>query len=276
MMDDLERGSQLKGYIQRETKEKGMHSNDAYTYYFCRDFLQRLYEMNGDTFVLKGSMSQFVNLNTLVRPITDIDMVTADSMQQANDIILALTSEKDKVQYSLQNKFVTTNATINYGLICKFDNIQHKISLDLRKQKVSTREKKEMPVYFSKDQPFDSNVVSVEEHLANKIYMSVLNLQLNQKLGKEFNRLKDFYDITKILSLTDINEELVSDLLALRIKTDGFLQDYELDGNLFSKNFANENRELWNMTGQKLGFDESVTFEEAIDSTRDIISRTRR
>lgn len=40
--DDFERGTQLKGYMQRETKEHNISSNYGYTYYFCRKFLERL------------------------------------------------------------------------------------------------------------------------------------------------------------------------------------------------------------------------------------------
>lgn len=272
---DFEKGTQLKGYIQREIKNNPMHSNYGYNYYFCRNFLQRLFDTN-DKFILKGSISQFTNLRTLIRPITDIDIVTPDNIEQANNTILSLTTSNDKISYKIKQKFVTTNATINYRIICKLDNIEHLITIDLRKENELEKQTKELPTLFSKDNSFNINTISLEEHLSNKLYISILNLQLNQKLGKEFRRFKDFYDIYKIMSLGNIDEKKVSDFLQHKIKQDQFLDEYSLQGNLFTKAFIDENQKTWELNKQAYEFDKNTSFEQAVEVTNETIIKTRK
>ena len=272
---DFEKGTQLKGYIQREIKNVPMHSNYGYNYYFCRKFLERLYENNPETFVLKGSFSQFVNLGKIARPITDIDMATSVHMEEANDMILSLISSNKSIKFIEKQKFVTTNATINYRLLCKLDNIEHLITVDLRKEEQNSFQSKDMPLLFSKDKAFKTNVISIEEHLANKIYIAFLNLQLNLKLGKEFRRFKDFYDIYNILALGNIDIEKLSTFLYKKISSDNFLNQYDLNGNLFSTKFVTDNIKTWEDDAKKYEFKNAVTFKETLDVTNEIISKIK-
>ncbi len=275
-MDDFERGTQLKGYMQRETKGHDISSNYGYTYYFCRNFLEKLYGEDPKRFILKGSFSQFANLGVLKRPITDIDVVTDGNIEKANDIIIKLTNTNDKTKYSIKQSFVTTNATINYRILCNFDNIQHLITMDLRKEENLETINIPLVKVFGKDREFNTNSITLEEHLANKIYVSLLNLQLHSKLGKEFRRFKDFYDIYWMLSLGDINEDKLSSKLTYKVKNDSFLKEYDLNGALFSKQFIRENRNLWDEDAKNYQFNESVTFDEATYATNEIISKIRK
>lgn len=273
---DFERGTQLKGYIQREVKDKKMHSNYGYTYYFCRDFLSRIFGSNPDSFILKGSFSQFSHLKTAIRPLTDIDIVTPINMEEANQMILSLMEKNENIKYSVKQKFVTTNATINYKLLCEFDKIQHVITMDLRRQENLLTTENELPIYFGKDKPFSATAITLEEHLSNKIYISLLMLRLNEKLGKEFRRFKDFYDIYGILQLGNIDVEKVREFLLQRIKRDGFLYEYDLQGNLFTSNFIKENEEEWKKESSMYGFNKDVLFEQSVETTNEMISKLRR
>lgn len=273
---EFERGTQLKGYIQREVKEKQIHSNYGYTYYFCRNFLERLFAEAPDTFVLKGSFSQFTNLGKPIRPLTDMDIVTPGNIGEANDAVLSLVNSDNLLKYEIKQKFVTTNATINYRFLCKFDKIERVISMDLRKQDDLLQMKKELPIYFSKDRSFDVNAITLEEHFANKLYIALLNLKLNEKLGKDFRRFKDFYDIHGILSNGNLDENLVRYFLTERIRTDQFLSGYKFDGNLFTKEFINTYSEEFEEDSKKYGFDPNVKFSDVIDVTNEAITKLKR
>lgn len=271
---DFEKGSQLKGYIQREVKNQQIHSNYGYTYYFCRHFLEQLFN-NSQKFVLKGSFSQFTNLGRINRPLTDIDMAVLNDMEAANNMIIGLTTQTEKIKYTIKQQFITTNATINYRLLCELDNIQHLITVDLRKENNLDIVTKPLPKLFSKDQNFSVDSISLEEHLANKIYIALLNLQLNLKLGKQFRRIKDFYDIHTILSLGNFDEKRVSELLNMRIKSDDFLNSYSLYGNLFNSNFIIDQQKAWDEDAKKYNFQDNVSFQTTVDETNDLISKIK-
>ncbi len=272
---DFERGTQLKGYIQREVREHPMHSNYGYTYYFTRFFLERLFNIAPEKFILKGSNAQFVNLKKLVRPITDIDLATQYSMESVNNIILELMLKNSNTKFSIKQRFVTTNATINYRIMCQLDNIQHLVTLDLRKESQLESTQQKIPILFSKDREFNVNTISIEEHLANKIYITILNIYLNQKLGKEFRRFKDFYDIYKILSIKAIDEAKVAHLVNQKIEQDDFLRTYQIRGNLFNNQFVKENMEKWNVDKKEYEFDQNVSFEQTVDATNTIVSKIK-
>ncbi len=271
----FERGNQLKGYIQREVKKTPMHSNYAYNYYFCRSFLERLYN-NGEKFILKGSFSQFANLKKFTRPITDIDIVTFENLKDAKDMIDHTLSEDGKIKFVLKQRFETTNSTINYRVLCIFDTIQHLINFDLRKEEILDFEKMELPILFSKDKSFDVNSISLEEHLSNKLYICFLNLQLYNKTGKQFRRFKDFYDIYSILKYGDIDIDKTKDLLNHRVINDDLLSSYQFDDKYFNKEFVETNKALWVNDSKKYEFKSDVMFEEAVELTNEIILGSKR
>lgn len=271
----FERGSQLKGYLQREIKTTPMHSNYGYNYYFCRSFLERLYG-NCENFVLKGSFAQFSTLKKFTRPLTDIDIVTFGNLKNVSDVIDHTLSEDGKIRFEIKQRFETTNSTINYRVMCIFDTIQHLINIDLRKEEILDFEKIKLPKLFSKDISFDVNAITLEEHLSNKLYVCLLNLQLYNKLGKDFRRFKDFYDIYSIFELGDINIDKANALFRQKVANDEFLSLHHLDSNLFDKDFIDKNRNLWKKDQKKYDFNETVTFEDSINITNEAILGRKR
>ena len=274
ILDNLERGSQLKGYIQREIKQHPMHSNYGYNYYFCRSFLERLYH-NNESFVLRGSFSQLCNLREIIRPVTDIDIVTYGDIEKQKNILEKTLNEKGKINYEIKNRFVTTNATINYRILCHFDEIKHLISIDLKKDSNIDSKENIMPNIFSKDNEYGVNTITLEEHLANKLYISLLNLNLYYKLGKNIRRFKDFYDIYNILQRGNIDIDKVKDIFNKKIKEDEFLKNYKIKNNLFDNDFIKENQALWNEDKKKYEFNDKTTLESAIMSVEENIRKMR-
>lgn len=268
-------GNKLKGYIQKEAKEKQIHSNYGYNYYFSRYFLDKLYNDPKTNFILKGSYSQFCSLEKITRPLTDIDIVTFNRVQDAKDGIDEIINTKDSVKFKIVSQHTTTNATLNYKILCDFDGKTSRISIDLKREDMLDVERVSLPTFFSKDEVFDVNSSSINEHLASKLYVVLLHLKLNNVLSRNFRRYKDFYDIYQILASGIIDEGKVMEILARKIRNDEFLNDYELDGPLFQKKFITDNQEKWNNDKNKLEFLNDISFEESVETTNNFISRRR-
>lgn len=268
-------GNQLKGYIQRESKNINIHSNYAYNYYFSRVFLEKLYNNEKMKLVLKRSYSQFIKLGNIYRPLTDINIITFDKMEDAKDQIDQVINQNNDIRFKIINTFTTTNATLNYKILCDFDGKTGRISMDLKRDEILDFSDAKMPVLFSKDKTFDTQAISIEEHLASKLYVVLLHLKLYSVLSREFRRFKDFFDIHTILGTANIDEYKVMKILERKIRQDEFLRDYELDGPLFKKGFVENNQNSWNKDKKDLQFLSDTSFEDAVDLTNEFISRRR-
>lgn len=268
-------GNKLKGYIQRESKRTKMNTNYGYNYYFTRYFLQQLFNDNPTNFVLKGSYSQFINLGKIARPLTDIDIVTFDNIALAKDIIDATVADSKETKLSIRNKFITTNGTTNYKIFCDFDGKTRTISLDLRKAEENEDYlTTDMPIIFSKDEPFPTQAIPLEQHFADKLYAILLQLKQNSISGKEFRRFKDLFDIYNMLESGKINEKKVAFYLQQNINKDDLLSDYELRGRLFVPTFVDENRQGWEDSKKEYQFLTDASLIESLKATRDIVERT--
>ena len=271
----IETGNQLKGYIQRESKNINIHSNYAYNYYFSRVFLEKLYNNEKMKLVLKGSYSQFIKLGNIYRPLTDIDIITFDKMEDAKDQIDQVINQNNDIKFKIINTFTTTNATLNYKILCDFDGKTGRISMDLKREEVLDFSDSKMPVLFSKDKFFNTQSISIEEHLASKLYVVLLHLKLHSVLSREYRRFKDFFDIHTILGNTVIDEYKVMEILERKIKQDEFLRDYELNGPLFKSSFIENNQNNWDKDKKDLQFLSDTSFKEAVDVTNEFISKRR-
>ncbi|MDD2208033.1 MAG: nucleotidyl transferase AbiEii/AbiGii toxin family protein [Bacilli bacterium] len=270
----IETGNQLKGYIQRESKKFKISSNYGYNYYFTRVFLEELYKKNHN-YILKGSIAQFTRLAKLERPITDIDLITCGKISDAKDIIDEVISNTNIIKFKILNQFTTTNATINYKILCDFDGKTGRISLDFKKDNSIDFSEVEMPNYFSKDKSFLTLSSSIEEHLASKLYVILLHLKLYSELSREFRRFKDFFDVHTILGSANIDQVKVIEILQRKIKEDEFLRDYELYGPLFKSDFIKDNQNNWDNDKKKYQFLTDTEFKDAVEVTNEYISKNK-
>ncbi|NLC48233.1 MAG: nucleotidyl transferase AbiEii/AbiGii toxin family protein, partial [Tenericutes bacterium] len=263
----------LKGYIQREIKNYNISSNCGYNYYFNRVFLEKLYSKEKMKLVLKGSFSQFARLGKIERPLTDIDIITFGKIQDAKEHIDEVLKSDGLVKFRILNNFTTTNATLNYKILCDFDGKTGRISVDLKREEMPYYSDATMPVLFSEDKEFKTIATSIEEHLASKLYVVLLHLKLSNVLSRDFRRFKDFFDIHTILGSAVIDEKKVMKILKKKIKQDEFLRDYDLYGPLFQNNFIEDNKNNWEADKNKYQFLTDTTFEEAVETTNDLISK---
>lgn len=269
----FETGNQLKGYIQREVKEHNISSNYGYNYYFTRMFLQKLYNKEKMELVLKGSYSQFSRLGNLARPLTDIDIVTFGKVTEAKEHIDNILQSDGDIKFKVINQFTTTNATLNYKILCDFDGKTGRISIDLKREEVLDFSPVQMPNFFSKDSSFQTQSISIEEHLASKLYVVLLHLKLYGELSRDFRRFKDFFDIHTILGSATIDKMAVMEILQRKIRQDEFLRDYELRGALFKPEFVKDNKQEWEKDKNKYQFLTNTSFEDAVEITNEFIAK---
>lgn len=273
----IETGNQLKGYIQRETNKCKINSNYGYNYFFTRAFIEKIYHNISMKLVLKGSYSQFIRLGKIERPLTDIDIITynriEDAKEQIDDIIN--NNDNSNIKFKILNQFTTTNATLNYKILCDFDGKTGRISLDLKREEILDYSPAPMPLLFTKDKTFITQSISIEEHLASKLYIVLLHMKLYTVLSRNFRRLKDFFDIHTILGSGNIDEHKVFEILEKRIKEDEFLRDYELQRPLFKQSFIEDNKNNWEIDKKKYQFLTPTTFNDAVEVTNDFIKKKR-
>lgn len=270
---EFENSNKLKGYLTNESKRLGIHSNYAYTYYFLRSFLQRLMLDQKENFVVKGSLSQLSNTHNLYRPITDLDIVSyLDAIDSAYIIERTLNNQTDDVKFSLKEKFVTTNDTTNFKIMCNFDKIQHMIKIDLKKENTYKKVERTLPIIMKKDTEYKITTIPLEQHIANKIYTIFKNYEQNKKLNKDMRRFKDFYDLYFMLKNNTYDTKLVDTYLEHYFERFGEINKKLIDINLLDERFIKENAANYLEDKEKFGF-KDVEFSEVIEKVDAEIKR---
>lgn len=272
---EFENGNKLKGYLSNESKRLNIHSNYAYTYYFIRKFLEKLYRNNQDVFSIKGSISQLSHTVKITRAITDVDMTSSlDTIDSAYLIEKEASRKDDAIKYRIKDKFITQNGTVNFKIVCNFDYIQHMIKIDLKKDESNDLVKKQLPIIMKKDTIFDISTIPLEKHIATKMYILLRNADKSISVSKETRRLKDFYDLHFLLH-TNFDEELVCKYFDQICKERDDVNLEKVDLELLNSNFVQNNNELYLQDKKRYGFND-IPFEDLVYEARDEISKKLR
>ena len=270
---DFENSNKLKGYLHNEAARLNIHSNYAYTYYFLRSFLKRLMKNHKEKFVLKGSLSALTYTGELHRPVTDLDIVSYFDLIDSSYIIEKTIANNDDMKFKLKGKFITTNETANFHILCNFGHLQHLIKVDLKKENAYTSVDRQLPIILKKDQPLHVVTISKEQHIANKMYVILRNAEANSTIKKEMRRFKDFYDLYFLIKDHDYDEAEVQRLLNNNFYRYGEIKKENLILESLNDLFAKENMENYLLDKQKYGF-QDIPFEELISTSREEIRRT--
>ena len=262
---EFKNSNQLKGYLRVESKHLNIHSNHIYTMYFTRQFLRRLTKENKEDFLIKGSYSQLANIKKIIRPITDIDATSPRDLLDSSYLLEKIINKKDDpITYKMKEKFITTRETAAFKIKCSFDKIEHMINFDLKQDNNHKFIKKTLPLVFKKDQPFDINCATLEQHLANKMYVILREIVFNKKIKKKIRRFKDYYDVYQIIKESSFNEELIMKYLKSNIEKYQEIDEKVFNQYLFEESFIEKHQEDYQVEAKRLGFKEEVSFEETI------------
>ena len=275
---EFDNAAQMKAFMKKEAARLGITVTNAYSTYFARLLLERISKLSYDKLYVKGSFSLLTHTNTLIRPVTDIDIV---SVEAHNYPILTLyqamyDSNKDKADKEKDITFELTDipkqkSTGIYKIKTKaqFDTIIQPIILDFQESSktIYIIDKELVPPLFEGDKPFYIYTPTLEEHLAEKLCIA-LELSKSDVLN---TRVKDFYDIWKLLEMP-YDEEKLSKIFASMICDRGKIDESEMNVNHLDAKFVNRHEVLWYSLREKLEFlDKKVDFADSVYRTREIL-----
>lgn len=268
---EFENSDKLKAFLKKESERLGISINNTYNTYFSKLLLERVNRTCYNKLYVKGSMSELAHLNEMIRPITDIDLVSTVSH---NDPLLVLYEAMYETNGNLYYELVDIPKRTKTGIykihaVANFGKIKHPISIDFQELSKTVYEKdyKRIEPIFEGDEHFYIYTPSYEEHLAEKLCI-VTESNKDYVLN---TRVKDFYDIYKLIGGKYDRERLsyfFYHMLLDRQKID--ISKAKVD--FLNKEYVDKHNKLWDSMSKKYEFlDKSVKFDEAVDATKNLI-----
>lgn len=261
----------LKAFLKKESRRLGISITNTYNTFFSLQLLKRISETSYDKLFVKGSFSELAHLNEMIRPITDIDLV---SSVYHNDPLLvlyqAMYSEDENLHYELIDIPKRTKTGI-YKIHIKaiFGSICHPISIDFQElsNTIYQKDYKRVNPLFTGDNFFYIYTPTYEEHLAEKLCI-VVESNKDNILN---TRVKDFYDIYKLKGGKYDKEKLsyfFYHMLLDRHKID--ISHASVDH--LNRRFILQHQQLWDSMSRKYEFtDKSIVFEDAVETTKSML-----
>lgn len=265
--------NQLKHFLKKEALRLNINIPHIYNMFFARIFLERLCNENRGMFLVKGSFSQYVHLGKLVRPITDIDLITRG---EASSIIKFMNNGltgTDDLSFKITDiADPTSNNVVKLRGKALFDNIVHPLKIDIKAGSESIYETNYKPVLpiFNGDQIYYINTPSMEEHFAEKLCIIAERISQNSLSM----RMKDFYDVYQIHSVggSKYDSEKLAIYFARMLTERGRTNLGEVNINSLNGEFISQNKDSWDKTKQSKEFLDEVSFEEAVYYTKAVLS----
>lgn len=266
--------NQIKSYLKKESEQTGITIENCYNTFFARKLLQRISELSYGQLIVKGSFSQMVHLGKMIRPVTDIDLVstTLDKNEALIILFRAMYTEDEKdITYDLvTHPKSTKTGIIKISTVAKFDKIKHAINIDFNpiSKGILEIQYKEVPRVFIEDKRFYINTPSHEEHLAEKLCIvseSIKTDVLN-------TRIKDFYDIYKLHG-GNYDVDKFSYYYRLLLSKRNKINPNIVSTDYMNKEFIDKHRDLWDEMSKKYEFlDKDLTIDEAVYYTKGVLN----
>jgi hypothetical protein len=264
---------QLKAFLKSESKRLGVSVKNTYNTFFSRMLLERISAFNNDKLFVKGSFSELAHLDAMIRPITDIDLV---STQGRNDLLLVLCrvmyEKNTNIKYELVSLPKRTKTGIyKISMLANFGKIKHPISIDFQELSKTLYEKDYKRIYpiFKEDNFFYIWTPTFEEHLAEKLCIVVES----NKENVLNTRVKDFYDIYKLCGGI-YDKEKLSYFFYHMLKDRKKIDVSSASVSHLTDEYINRHENLWNAMRSKYEFmDKTVDFRESVEFTKELISK---
>lgn len=275
---NYDNNNQIKAYMKKEASKLGLSAGATYSTYLSLLLLKRLSQISSRDIVIKGSFCQYVHLNSLSRPILDVDVTTRRySDIPINKIYKAMYEFTDPcISFDmLKLPYKTKNGVYKIPAIAKIKGLNddkemilsvpvdfkpnNRVILDIKKKTVNQ--------IFPDIPSFDICVPSFEEHIAEKLYI-IAHSRREDILN---TRVKDFYDVYKLHG-----KDYDTDKFSLYFQTILYLYQeniQELSTKFLNNDFINKHQDMWTNMSQKYEFmDKSVEFAEAVYYTRAVLA----
>lgn len=270
---EFENEEKLKSFLKKESERLGISISNTYNTYFSRLLLERISKLCYDKLYVKGSMSEFAHLNEMVRPITDLDLV---STEYHNDPLLilyrAMYDSNKGISYELSGLPKQTKTGIyKIQIIANFGKIKHPLSIDFQELSKTIYEKdyKRIEPIFRGDNFFYVYTPSFEEHFAEKLCIVVES----NKENVLNTRVKDFYDIYKLTNCKYDPDRLSYFFYHMLIDRNK-IDISQASTRFLNKEYIEKHQNLWNSMSQKYEFlDKEIHFDDAVNVTEKILSK---
>ena len=270
---EFNNSNQLKSFLKSESKRLGISINNTYNTFFSTILLRRISEMSYNKLFVKGSFSELAHLNDMIRPITDIDLV---STEYHNDPLLilfrAMYDTNSNIFYELSDFPKKTRTGIyKINIIANFDKIKHPISIDFQELSNVIYEKdyKRIDPLFKGDDYFYIWSPSFEEHLAEKLCIVVES----NKENVLNTRVKDFYDIYKLCG-GKYDKERLSYFFYHMLKDRKKIDVENVSTKHLTDEYIKNHQEMWEAMSRKYEFmDKTINFRESVEFTKELISK---
>ena len=264
---------QLKAFLKKESKRLGVSITNTYNTFFSKLLLERISKTSYDELFVKGSFSELAHMNDMIRPITDIDLV---STKYHNDPLLilyqAMYDTNGNLFYELSDLPKRTKTGIyKINIVANFGKIKHPISIDFQELSNVIYEKdyKRIDPIFNGDDFFYIWTPSFEEHLAEKLCI----VTESNKENILNTRVKDFYDIYKLCG-GKYDTERLSYFFYHMLKDRKKIDVDSASVSHLTDDYIESHRGLWNAMSKKYEFmDKSVDFKESVEFTRELLSK---
>lgn len=263
----------LKSFLKKESDGLGVSIYNTYNTYFSRLLLERISKVCYSELYVKGSMSELAHLNKMIRPITDIDLVsTVDHNDPLTVLYQAMYDTNDGLFYELTDIPKRTKTGIyKIHIVANFGKIKHAMSIDFQELSKTIYEKdyKRIDPIFSGDESFYVFTPSFEEHLAEKLCI-VLESNKSDVLN---TRVKDFYDIYKLIG-GKFDRDKLSYFFYHMLLDRNKIDLSKASTSFLDSSYIEKHRELWSLMSKKYEFlDKEVVFDEAVGITKDILDK---
>ena len=270
---DFNNSDKLKAFLKKESSRLGISITNTYNTYFSSQLLKRISQMSYDRLFVKGSFSELAHLNGMIRPITDIDLV---STEYHNDPLLilyqAMYDSNNKLFYELADLPKRTKTGIyKINIIANFDKIKHPISIDFQELSNVIYEKdyKRIEPVFKGDEYFYIWTPSFEEHLAEKLCI----VTESNKEDVLNTRVKDFYDIYKLCG-GKYDDERLSYFFYHMLKDRNKIDVDSASISHLNNDYIEKHQKLWYAMSKKYEFmDKTVDFRKSVEFTKEILSK---
>lgn len=264
---------QLKNYLKKESNRIGVSITNTYNTFFSKILLERVSNLCYDKLYVKGSFSELAHLNDMIRPVTDIDLV---STEYHNDPLLilyqAMYDTNDDLNFELKDLPKRTKTGIyKINIVANFGKIKHPISIDFQELSSTVYEKdyKRIEPIFSNDNYFYIWTPSFEEHLAEKLCI----VTESNKTDILNTRVKDFYDIYKLCGGKYDKERLSYFFYHMLIDRNKIHLNEASTAHLTSE-YIDNHKLLWDLMSKKYEFmDKTVDFKESVLFTKDLLNK---
>lgn len=271
-MEHFDNSDSLKSYLKKESNRLGIHITNVYNTFFSRDLLYRLSKIDrSNDVIVKGSFAQFVHLQKMVRPITDIDLTsTIDHHDPLLLLVNAMCEKEDEQDFDYILRGVprrTNTGIIKIPIAASFGKINHPIGIDYRENHpcIYDRVKKIVPKVFSKDDEYEIVVPSMEETLAEKL--CIIAESTNPTMLN--TRAKDFYDIYHLHG-GNYDLDKFSYYFERMLQDRGKVTDLDhLNADYLNPSFIEKHQEVWKSNKKHYEFlDDEVDLKAAVYYTK--------